>query len=119
MAADRLFVVYPVYWYAVPGILKCWIDLITNFAWKFQGGNTAKPLHTIKKALVVNSASMSNWHKWLFTRNSASEMLKETFKWWGIKGYDFYEIGNTSKLTPTKIDAHLAKIAKKSDWLTS
>lgn len=119
MAADRLFIVYPVYWYAVPGILKCWLDLITNFAWKYEGKHHAKALHNIQKALVVNTASISNWRKWLCTRNSASEMLKESFKWMSIKSYDFYEIGNTSQLTTTKINTHLANIAKKSVWLAS
>src|SRR5579862_7515815 len=61
MSADRIFIVYPLYWYAVPGILKCWIDLITNYAWKYDKGPYGIPLHKIKKALVVNSASMSNW----------------------------------------------------------
>jgi putative NADPH-quinone reductase len=118
MAADRLFIVYPIYWYAVPGIMKSWLDLITNYAWKFEGGPYGIPLHPIKKALVVNSASMSNWFRWLRTRNSGSEMLKESFKFLGIKDYSFYEIGSTGSLTKAKVDRHQAKILKLSQWLT-
>ena len=117
LAADRIFVVYPIYWFAVPGILKCWIDLITNYAWKYEKGPYGKPLHAIKKALVVNSASMSNWFRWLRTRNSGSEMLKETFKFLGIFDYSFYEIGSTGSLTAAKVAAHTTKILKQADWL--
>jgi len=117
MAADRLFVVYPIYWYAVPGIMKNWLDIVTNYAWKFEKGPYGTPLHKIKKALVINSASMSNWFRWLRTRNSGSEMLKETFKFLGIWNYKFYEIGSTSKLTQAKVDGHMAKILQRSDWL--
>ena len=119
MSADRIFIVYPIYWYAVPGILKCWLDLITNYAWKFDKGPYGIPLHTIKKALVVNSASMSNWFRWLRTRNSGTEMIKESFKFFGIRDYRFYEIGSTGKLTPEKVDAHIQKIIKNGDWLIS
>lgn len=119
MSADRIFIVYPLYWYAVPGILKCWIDLVTNYAWKYDKGPYGIPLHKIKKALVVNSASMSNWFRWFRTRNSGSEMIKESFKFFGIRDYYFYEIGNTGKLTSEKVDAHTQKIIKKSDWLVS
>jgi len=119
MAADRIFMVYPLYWYAVPGILKCWIDLITNYAWNFEKGPYGIPLHKIKKAFVVNSASMSNWFRWLRTRNSGTEMVKESFKFFGIHDYYFYEIGNTGKLNQEKIDRHLQKIIKNADWLVS
>ncbi len=117
MAADRLFIVYPIYWFAVPGVLKCWLDSITNYAWQFNKGPYALPLHSIKKALVVNSASMSNWFRWLRTRNSGTEMVKESLKFLGIRHYTFYEIGNTPSLTPAKINKHIAKICKKADWL--
>lgn len=117
MAADRLLIAYPVYWYAVPGIMKCWLDLITNYAWKFTKGPYGIPLHPIKKALVVNSASMSNWFRWIRTRNSGSEMLKESFKFLGIPKYYFYEIGSTGSLTKHKVDEHIVKILNKADWL--
>lgn len=117
MAADRIFIVYPIYWYAVPGILKCWLDIITNYAWKFESGHHPRPLHKIKKALVVNSASMPNLYRWLFTANSGSAMLKESFKFLGIKDHTFYEIGSTNKLSQAKVDAHIAKIIQKSNAL--
>jgi len=117
MSADRIFMVYPIYWYAVPGIMKCWIDLITSYAWKFDKGPHGIPLHKIKKALVVNSASMSNWYRWLHTRNSGSEMVKESFKFLGIKNYYFYEIGSTGELTQAKVDKHQEKIKRLANWL--
>lgn len=117
MSADRIFIVYPIYWYAVPGILKCWLDLITNYAWKYENGPYGIPLHKIKKALVVNSAGMSNIFRWFRTRNSGTEMVKESFKFLGIRDYYFYEIGNTGKLTTEKVDLHIQKILRKTDWL--
>ncbi len=118
MAADRLFIVYPVYWYAVPGILKCWLDLITNFAWEYKSGDHyAKPLHKIQRAFVINSASMSTWFRWLRTRNSASEMMKETFKFMGINQFRFYEIGGTSKFSAHDIEEYIQTVCQKSLWL--
>ncbi len=117
MAADRLFIVYPVYWYAVPGILKCWLDLITNYAWKYEGGACAKPLSKIKKIVVVNTASMPNWVRWFFTRNSATEMMKQSFKFMGLKPYRFYEIGNAEKQTEKDMARHISKVLRLSDWL--
>lgn len=117
MAADRLFIVYPIYWYAVPGIMKCWLDLITNYAWNFDKGPYGIPLHHITKALVVNSAGMSNLFRWFRTKNSGTEMLKDSFKFLGINRYDFYEIGNSGHLTTKKLENHFAKIIKKSNKL--
>jgi len=125
MAADRIFIVYPIFWYAVPGIMKCWIDLVTSYAFTYGPqdsttfSNYALPKHSIKRALVVNSAAMSNWFRWLRTRNSGTEMVKETLKFLGIWDYAFYEIGSTTKLTPERVKKHQEKILKKSEWLIS
>jgi putative NADPH-quinone reductase len=117
MAADRLVVVYPVYWYSVPGILKCWLDLITNFAWKYEKFPHAKPLHHITKAMVINSAGIPNWYRWLCTKNSASETLKQSFKFIGLPKTYFYEIGNAGKLKPEQIQKHVNTILQKTQWL--
>jgi NAD(P)H dehydrogenase (quinone) len=118
MAADRLLIVHPVWWYSVPGILKSWLDLITNFAWKYKGGSThAQALHNIKKALVINTAGMSNFVRWFCTRNSATAQVKQTFKFIDLTNAIFYEIGSTDSLTPELIKKHTEKIMSKADWL--
>jgi len=117
MAADRLFIVHPVYWYAVPGILKCWVDLIGPYAYDYKGLAHAQALHKITKALVVNTAGMPWWYRRFFTKNSATAMMKETFKFIDIKRFDFYEINSVDKLTPALVEKHLSSIMKLANAL--
>ena len=114
IAADRIFIVHPIYWSSVPGILKCWIDLITNFAWKYEGKKGAKPLHKITKAFVVNSSHVALWRRRYLDFNPARRQLEQLFDFIGIKDYDFYEIGNTGLLNQTKETNHIEKIIVQS-----
>jgi putative NADPH-quinone reductase len=114
MAADMLVIITPIYWYSVPGILKSWFDLITNFAWKDQGTlSYPQPLHHITKAVVVATMGMPWWYKVLVTRNVVARQFREIFKFIGIKNYTIYEISNVHKLTEAKAQAHLQKILQK------
>lgn len=117
MAADRLLLAYPVWWYSVPGILKAWLDLIGNYAWRFTGGNHAKALHHIQKVAVINTAGMSWWYRLIGTRNSATEMVKESCKFLSIPGFKAYELNSTKKLTASKLALHHASVAKVITWL--
>lgn len=123
MAADRIFIVYPIFWYAVPGIMKCWMDLITSYAFDYSShdaqlfSNYAKPKHAIRKALVINSAGMTTFFRKFFTRNSGSEMVKETLKFLGISTYSFYEINDTTRMTPEKNAYHARKVTMLCNWL--
>lgn len=110
MAADRLLIVFPVYWYSTPGILKCWMDLITKFAWTFEQGFYAKPLHNIRKAMVINTTMSPSWYNKYILRNPVHNQLKQTFTWLGIFDQLFYEVGNTKKLTDKKLEEHLEQI---------
>lgn len=108
--ADRLIIVFPVYWYSVPGILKCWIDLITKFAWKYEEGFYAKPLHNIRKVLIINTTMSASWYNKYILRNPLQNQLKQTFSWMGIYDQLFYEVGNTKQLTDEKFSEHLTYI---------
>ncbi|MBD3231828.1 hypothetical protein GF322_04165 [Candidatus Dependentiae bacterium] len=119
MAADRLLIVHPVYWYSVPAILKCWIDLITNFAYKYESGLYAKPLHKITKTLIINTSMAPSWYYKYFTCNTQMRQLNETFKFFGIPKNDFYQLGDIAKLTNKKYINHIKKILKKVDNLIS
>jgi putative NADPH-quinone reductase len=113
LAADMLLVVAPVYWYSVPGILKCWFDLITNFAWKYTGSMQAWPLHNIKKAVVITTMDIPWWYKVFITHNVIARQFREIFKFIGIKKVIIYEITSVHKLDQAIVSTHLQKILQK------
>jgi putative NADPH-quinone reductase len=116
MAADRLLIVHPVYWYSTPGILKCWIDLITNFAYQYESGAHAKALHKIKKAMVVNTWMAPAWYIKFFTTNPPKKQLQETFKFLEINEFYFYQIGSIYNPNfKTTVEKHIQKILKTAD----
>lgn len=118
MAADRLFIIFPVYWYSVPGILKCWIDLITSFAWKYEQGFYARPLHKITKTLFVSITLYPQWFVKIILRNPAMNQLKQTFKYMGIYHQDFFTVYDVKNMNE-KLYAHTrSKLQSKITQLT-
>lgn len=117
MAADRLLIAYPVWWYAVPAIMKAWLDLITNYAWVHHKGAYATAKHNIKKVLIVNTADMSWWHRILHSKNSATEMVVESCKYIGISAIMVHEVNKARKLGPHDKERHVQKVLRLCDWL--
>ena len=111
MAADRLIVVFPVYWYATPGILKCWFDLITNYAWNYPGAPARYALakHAIKKSFVI-STTMSPRLYTLWIGNPAQNAIRQTLLWMGMGPVLAYEIGSVQKTTPSDLESYKKKI---------
>lgn len=116
MQADRLFIAYPVYWHSVPGIMKCWIDLITNYAWKFEGGTRAQALHKIQKALVLNTSMQPTARFW---HHSASRQLKKTFRWMGVPQVLVHEVGDVYSLSAEDINKHREAVASMAQKFIS
>ncbi len=114
MTADRLLLVFPTYWYSTPGILKCWIDLITSYAWHYNGNRYAQPLHRIKKILIIPLTMTSWWQNTFIFGNPVNQQLKHTFKFMGIPSITFYTIDRAQAMTPLLFERHLAKIRKIS-----
>ncbi|MBD3272792.1 hypothetical protein GF385_00375 [Candidatus Dependentiae bacterium] len=115
LAADRILIVHPIYWYSTPGILKAWIDLITNYAYKYESGVYAKPLHKIKKAMLINTSKAPYLYRKFLTCNTATRQVRETLKFIGINDNIFYEIGSVYKLNDKKVNGHIKSIINKID----
>lgn len=113
LAADYLFIVYPIYWYSTPGILKCWLDLITNFAWKYESGPRAKALHKIKHVFVVQTSFQSWWRRRFLDGDLERRQLSKTFDFIGIKRYTFYDIGSVHTLSDQQKKVHLEKVVSQ------
>lgn len=116
MKADRLIIVFPTYWYSTPGILKCWLDLITSYAWKFDKPTQAKAKHHIKKAFILNSSIQPKWYSFIFG-NLALKQVSRTLKWMGVPEVMTYEIGQVKELNEQKLDQHMKKIHSYVDSL--
>jgi NAD(P)H dehydrogenase (quinone) len=65
--ADHLILVYPVYWWAMPALLKGWIDRVFVSGWAFDedaNGKIAKKLCRLKVSLVaIAGASSATYDK--------------------------------------------------------
>jgi NAD(P)H dehydrogenase (quinone) len=59
--ADALVLVYPVFWWSFPGLLKGWIDRVFTQGWAYEddtaGGKVVKKLQRLKVHLVANGGA--------------------------------------------------------------
>lgn len=112
LQADTLLIVFPLFWYSVPGILKTWIDMINGWAYKYQSGIHAQPLHHIKKVIIVYSAMQDKSHLQDSLQSPVENQLLETCAFIGIPEVKIHLVDNVIKLTPEELDKHLHEIAK-------
>jgi FMN-dependent NADH-azoreductase len=116
MAADRLVIVFPTYWYSMPGILKCWVDLITNYAWQFDKPTRAKAKHAISNALLINTRLQSSDRSPLVD-NPALKQMHQTLSWIDIPEIITYEIGYVYDMNELRYEQHLSEISKMANAL--
>ncbi len=107
--ADGLLIVFPVHCFAVPGILKCWLDLL------------AAELETItqeknrpQKVFVIFSSGAPNFYLRFFAHNNPQSMLSSCFRFMKIPQKKFYHIGMTGHLNEKKILKHLTAILSQA-----
>ncbi|MGC6388785.1 NAD(P)H-dependent oxidoreductase [Ewingella sp. S1.OA.A_B6] len=108
--ADALVLVYPIYWWSMPGQLKGWIDRVFTNGWAYDdngGGKVAKKLSHLKVHLVAIGGA----DRRTFARHGYSDAMKTQIDH-GIFDYCGAPVV-TSELffsaEPTDIGLHLDK----------
>ena len=112
LSADTLLLVFPLYWYSVPAIMKAWLDLINAWAYKYESGIHAKPKHKIKRAIIIYSSLQSKQHLSQNLHNPVEQQLSETCKFIGIPNIQIYMVDQVNKLTPDDLNKHLEHVAQ-------
>ncbi|MBB3610913.1 NAD(P)H-dependent oxidoreductase [Rhizobium sp. BK602] len=63
--ADALVLVYPVYWWSMPGLLKGWIDRVFTNGWAYDEGSDGKSVkrlgHLRVHLIAIGGASMRTY----------------------------------------------------------
>tara|TARA_R110002020_G_scaffold5971_11_gene24628 strand:- start:1935 stop:2516 length:582 start_codon:yes stop_codon:yes gene_type:complete len=85
LAAQALVLVYPVWNYGFPAILKGWFDrvFLPGVSFGLVDGKVQPTLHNIERILVVTSYGGSRFRSWLMgdpPRRIANRMLRATIK---------------------------------------
>lgn len=58
LQADTLLLVFPMYWYSMPAIMKAWVDMINAWAYKYEKNGSVTPLHSIQKVIIIYTSMM-------------------------------------------------------------
>lgn len=112
MRADLLLIVFPLFWYSVPAILKAWLDMINGWAYKYEQGLHAQPLHHIKKALVVYSSMQDSKHINEVLHSPVENQLSETCNFIGIPEIEHYLVDSVNNMTDDIMAQHKKAIEK-------
>ncbi len=97
--ADRLIFIYPIWWGAMPAILKGWIDrvFVSGFAFKYDN-KIPTGLLKGKEAIVFVTTGAPKLFSWLFERGRfIKNIRKEILGFCGIKS-KVYQIDFAMKL---------------------
>ncbi|MBP7854330.1 NAD(P)H-dependent oxidoreductase [Candidatus Babeliales bacterium] len=112
LQADQLLMVFPLFWYSVPGILKTWLDLINGWAYQYESGHYAKAKHNIKRVIVLYASMQDHDYMEQHINNPVEQQLKETCKFIGIDDINVYVVDNVTKVTPKDLENHLQQVKK-------
>lgn len=86
-AADALVLVFPIYWWAMPGMLKGWIDRVFTNGWAYEelpDGKLVKKLSRLKVYLVgLGAASEKTYTKHRFFESMETQIAHGIFDYCG------------------------------------
>lgn len=112
LQAHALLLVFPLFWYSVPGIMKAWLDMINAWAYKYESGVHAKPLHSIQHAIILYCSMQEKEHLSKNLHNPVEQQLTETCKFIGIPNVHVYMADKVTKMQPEDLAKHLEAVSK-------
>lgn len=110
LQADTLLLVFPLFWYSVPAILKAWLDMINAWAYRYESGMYANPLHNIKKVFIIYGSMQDKDHLTQALHNPVEQQLSETCRFIGIPNVYTYLVDNITKLDEQDLKNHLNQV---------
>lgn len=87
--ADTLVLVYPVYWWSFPALLKGWIDRVFTLGWAYgsdAGGNPTKKLARLRVHLVgIGGADLRTYERHGYPEAMRTQIDHGIFDYCGAK----------------------------------
>lgn len=111
---ERLFVVFPIWWYGMPAILKGFFDkvMLKGFAYhEGAAGVLVGELNQIKETYVVTTSQSPTWYLRFFSGNPIGKtLIKRIFKDIGLKKVKWLNEGAITTSPRPKKEAFLERL---------
>lgn len=100
--ADALVLVYPVYWWSMPGLLKGWIDRVFSNGWAYDESPNAKSVKKLRH-LKVHLVAIGGAGARTYARHGYSDAMKTQIDH-GIFDYCGAQVETSELLLPSDAD---------------
>lgn len=114
---DELFILFPLWWFDTPAILKGFFDkvMLKDFAYVETSTGLRGLLTHIKKTTVITTSNSPKWYVRYFAGNLIKGVLINTnLKGMGIKNVSWLHCGDTKKESLQKRELFLKKVENVS-----
>lgn len=115
--ADHLVFAYPIWWGAMPALLKGFIDrvFLPGFAFKYREGSPFwDRLLSGRSAELLVTMDSPPWYYWLVNRMPGHHQMRRTIlAFSGIKPVRIHSFGSVKTSTPAQREAWLAKAEQR------
>lgn len=99
--ADAVVLVYPVYWWGMPGLLKGWIDRVLNYGWAY--GDEAAPGDALTRR-DIHLLALAGTDPGTYERHGYTESMRTGIEH-GIFEYCGTHVASSHFLYDTEVDA--------------
>ena len=86
--------------------------MINGWAYQYESGIHAKPLHNIKQVIIIYSAMQDKQHLEQGLKNPVDQQLTETFNFIGIPKVDVYMIDKVTAMKSEDLVQHVDAVKK-------
>lgn len=96
--SDQLIIIFPIWWYDIPAILKGFIDKVMLKDFAYTEGKTGLTglLTNIKKTTVISTSEYPTWY-WKYVNTGLKKIfIKSTLGGIGLRNIKWINSGNTS-----------------------
>jgi putative NADPH-quinone reductase len=115
--ADHLVFAYPIWWGAMPALLKGFIDrvFLPGFAFKYREGSPFwDRLLSGRSAELLVTMDSPPWYYWLVNRMPGHHQMRRTIlEFSGIKPVRIHSFGSVKTSTPAQREDWLAKAEQR------
>ncbi len=120
--AEHLVFVYPIWWGALPGLMKCVLErvLLTGYAFKFhsKGFGWDRLLSSRTHELLVTMDTPPLIYRWMFGAAGDRILSKRTLDFCGIKGRGATYFGPVRSSTDQQRQEWLNKARRRAEKAT-